>query len=677
MVMKRIKYIALSCIIALGMTSCSDWLDVNVDQDNPSDETALLANQLPWLEHFYLYAAGGANFNTALTAGLYYSSQAQWGPPSVTWDFPDTDNYTLRAYQCWFVYCNELPMMYSKAEAQGAYHYMAVADVLHAMGFMLMTDLYSEIPYTDAFGESATPVYDDGKTVFNGCLQKLEDAIALFSQEQEPNAPSLAEGDYLNQGNIDKWKKMCYGLKARYLLKLSKKAEFDPQGVLNALEQGPKSIADNVVGISYNKSNDVTDWLYGDQLEANCNWTWASNWRQNYMRQTKYYTDLLTNMRGAGVEDPRLSKIVPASMSNIKVDASGNVISYKWMRGQGVDVHGEATRLIEGGGARSIVQPTYAEKNTDITYVIKSAEDKETFLTNMASNNHACVVKQDTLVTVTYQQGSIFVNSTDYHVAGDTIYVLPRSNSVLSSDNGGQDETDINWYFGKAAAYNAGAVGGTGSYQIRPTSDFEVLTYHEMCFIKAEIYMRQNDKAQALAAYKEGIQAHIAMMQEKLRQWQSEGYQRNPDMLPMDEAQIAAYMNSAAVVQTAGELTMADIMLQKYLAMGCSIENWNDMRRFNYSAGNIGSFGVVYTGFDRSPLFTGAAKMPGTQKTDIDYWPRRWRLPFSLELQYNVTNAEAMNPNATKVWIWSVPVWWDCATDEEYYGYGITRPAAE
>ncbi len=39
--------------------------------------------------------------------------------------------------------------------------------------------------------------------------------------------------------------------------------------------------------------------------------------------------------------------------------------------------------------------------------------------------------------------------------------------------------------------------------------------------------------------------------------------------------------------------------------MGCSIENWNDMRRFNFSAGNVGSFGVVYPGYDRGPLFTG------------------------------------------------------------------------
>jgi hypothetical protein len=104
---------------------------------------------------------------------------------------------------------------------------------------------------------------------------------------------------------------------------------------------------------------------------------------------------------------------------------------------------------------------------------------------------------------------------------------------------------------------------------------------------------------------------------------------------------------------------MADIMLQKYLAMGCSAENWNDMRRFNYSAGNIGNFGVVYPGYQRGPLFAGQAEITGTSPTDPMYWMRRWRLPATLELQYNATNAGAANSKAFETNIWCYPIWWD------------------
>ncbi len=158
------------------------------------------------------------------------------------------------------------------------------------------------------------------------------------------------------------------------------------------------------------------------------------------------------------------------------------------------------------------------------------------------------------------------------------------------------------------------------------------------------------------------------MMQAKLTQWKAGGYTNtNPDMGPMDQTAINAYMVSSAVSQ--GALTMADIMLQKYLAMGCSIENWNDMRRFNFSAGNLAGFGVVYPGYQRGPLFTGQSQLTGGSPTDVRYWIRRWALPPTYEINYNSINTLALNPHAADPNIWSMPIWWDCATDDEYYNY--------
>jgi len=243
-----------------------------------------------------------------------------------------------------------------------------------------------------------------------------------------------------------------------------------------------------------------------------------------------------------------------------------------------------------------------------------------------------------------------------------------RSNALATSGNPAQPATDVNWYV-NAAAYTAGVVGSTGSFQIHPVSDYEILTYHEMCFIKAEVYMRKGDAANAYTAYRAGIQAHLDMMQAKLTEWQGTYGTTNPDMKAMNQSDITTYLSSTAVAQSAGTLTMSDIMLQKYVAMGCSIENWNDMRRFNFSAGNVGGYGVIYPGYDRGPLFTGTAQLTGASKTDVKYWMRRWALPPVYEIQYNSINTLALNPHATDVNIWCIPIWWDCATDDEYYGY--------
>jgi len=659
--MKNYKYIILLCVLVSGMASCKKWLAVNADPDNPNNSTVLVQNRLPWIQHFYQYSSGVANFRTATAAGVYYSNSAAANALSTTWT-ATTGNTT--PYQTWFVeVASNLNDMYTSAQKQGAYSYMAAADVFHALGFMQMLDIYGEIPYTQAISGMANPGYDDGKTIYNGCMAKLNEAITLFNQVQDPTAPKFAAGDLWNNGDVSKWIKLCWGLKARYMLKLSKKSDlYNADSILYCLSKGPQSNADNTVGPGFNNST-VTDYLLGDPVVTNGNFDYAAY--GSNQRISQFYYNLLTNMRGAGVVDPRMSKIVPASMANIQLDASGKVISYTWNRSIGVDSYGPSTRLVKGG-ATSIVAPTYAAANTNITYAIADATERANFIAAQVQAGRAYTTSGNN-VTVTYKAGSIYINSTNYLYAGDTVYVNLRSSALATSGIPAQGPLDVNWY-PSAAAFTAGAVGSTGSFQVRPVSDQEILTYHEMCFIKAEVYMRKGDNGSAYTAYRAGIQAHIDMMQAKLTQWQAGGYTTlNPDMAPMSQTAINTYLQSTAVSQ--GSLTMSDIMLQKYVAMGCSIENWNDMRRFNYSAGNIGGFGVVYPGYDRGPLFAGSALYIGGSKTDPRYWQRRWSLPTTLELNYNSTNALSINHHASEPIVWSIPVWWDCATDAEYYGY--------
>jgi hypothetical protein len=647
----------------LGSVSCKKWLDVNTDPNNPNNESVLVQNRLPWIEHFYQYTSGVSNFRTATQSGVYYSNSAAGNALSTTWA-AHTGNTT--PYQTWFVeVASNLNDLYNTAKKQNAYHYMAAADVFHALGFMQMLDIYGEMPYTQAISGIASPTFDDGKAIYNGCMAKLNEAISLFGQTQDATAPSLTSGDLWSGGDVNKWIKLCYGLKARYMLKLSKKADlYNADSILYCLSKGPQTIADNIVGPGFNNST-VLDYLLGDPVVTNGNFDYAAY--GSNQRISQYYYNLLTNMRGAAVTDPRMTKIVPAAMSNIQLDPSGKVQSYTWNRSAAVDVYGAATRL-KAGGAASIVTPSYATANTTIKYLISNATERNNFIAAQNLAGRSYTINGDT-VFIVYKAGSIYINSTNYLYAGDTVYVNLRSSALATSGIAAQGPTDVSWY-PSIPAFTAGAVASTGSFQVRPVSDQEILTYHEMCFIKAEVYMRKGDNGNAYTAYKAGIQAHLDMMQAKLTSWQAAGYTAtNPDMAPMNAGAVSAYLLSNAVAQGGGTLTMSDIMLQKYLAMGCSIENWNDMRRFNFSAGNIGGFGVVYPGYDRSPLFTGTALYTGGAKTDPRYWPRRWSLPTTLELNYNLTNALAINPHATDPNIWSMPVWWDCATDDEYNGY--------
>lgn len=253
-------------------------------------------------------------------------------------------------------------------------------------------------------------------------------------------------------------------------------------------------------------------------------------------------------------------------------------------------------------------------------------------------------------MTVLYQKGSAYCNNKDYKRAGDTIYVNLRSNGMANS---GRNTTDMYYYTDAKSDY----VGGTGTFYARPNSDSDILTYSEMCFIKAEVLFRKGDTDGALDAYQKGIKANFDRMQAKLKSWEAEGT-KNPDQKPMDEGEISTYMASSSVCQNAASLTLFEIMRQKIIALGINTENWNDMRRLDYD----------YVDYDRPQDFTAVSKIVGTSKNEPTYWFRRFS-QSTHESNYNLTQLKASNKQAMTDPIWSCPVWWDCATDNEYYGY--------
>jgi len=639
--MKKILQIILSLIIVASFTSCNKWLDVNVDPDNPTDKSATPVNRLPWIQHYYSYAHGTANMRTSTIAGLLTQTSATAANGLLAaWNPAQSSATTI--YQNWFLGAGvNIKPMIDMAEANGSYHYMAAGYAIKAMGFLMMLDLYGEMPYTEAMGTKYNPAYDQGDVIYAGCMADIDKAIELFGKTQEPGSYSFAAGDTWNGGNVSKWIKLCYGLKARYLNIISKKSTYNPTAILAAIENGPKSNAENTYMKRYNVAGDALNFTVGDPYQTNP--TWNSAGYGTGQRTTRWYANLLNNTYtgGSGVVDPRMSKILPASMKNITLNAGGDIVSYQWLRDIGVDMMNSDIR--QNGGP---LNASYATANVNIKYTIADATARANFI---AALTQTYTVNGND-VTVTYKKGSFYINSTNYKRAGDTVYVNLKSNSLSTL---GRSATDMYYY----PLTTANAVAGTGTFHARPDSDFDLMTYAEMCFIKAEVLLRQGQTGPAHTAYLAGIRASFDRMQTKLNEWKSAGT-TNPDQMPMNQADIDAYMASAAVVQTAGALTMADVMKEKLIAMGFDFQNWNDMRRFNYSAGNVGAFGVVYKDYKRPYEFTASNKMVGTTPADPTYWFRRFT-HSTHESNYNNTELLASNPLAMKDAIWSDPVWWD------------------
>ena len=595
--MKKFILKSFAIVLLLGLTSCQKWLGENIDPNYPTNAVATPEIRLPWIQHHYCYGYGSASVRAGMITGMLSTTTFSgtngtlpaWNPAIAA---------TTTPYQQWFVgsACNINDLILA-AEKQQAYHYIGAAYTIHAMGFMLMVDWYGEMPYTEALGSSLSPKYDNGKTIFEGCLQMLDKALENFNKVQPATAVPLSKGDSWNGGDVQKWKKLVYGLKARWLNNLSKKSSYNPTAILDAIAQAPQSNAEGTVINHVNDLSDVVgDVLFGDPLKTS--YAFDSGAWSDWARFTQWYVDLLENTYtgGSGVVDPRADKLLPSAQHYI----NGQSV---FIRTKGVDAMRSDIRLKNG---------------PMVMYY------------NVATKKYA-------------------INTTNPARLGDTVYVGIKALCALN----GATTTESAW------TATDGTILSTGTFYTRPESPTDILTYHEMCFIKAEIYFRQGKKAEALQAYRDGIRAHMMHMNAKLASY---GNTTNPGKRPMSQTDIDNFMNSAAVAQNINEISMAKIMQQKYIAMSFTQQNWNDMRRFNFSAGNIGNFGVVYTDFERPYEFnsTSATKITGTSKTQDNYWFRRMS-QCSHEVNYNSANMRESNPKAFDLDIWSVPVWWDIA----------------
>ena len=676
--MKKLLYSILSLILIFGATSCENWLDVNTDPDSPNSLSATVEIRLPWIQYYYAYAYGCASVRTNASTQMITSTSrtgtigrlAHWNPntgPSTT------------PYQNWFVGAAvNIPDIIEKSAETGATHYEAAALVIKSMGYVMMADLYGEMPYTYAVTAESAPAYDTGDVIYEGCIADLDRAIELFSQPQQQGAVSLAEGDTWNGGDVNKWIKLCYGLKARWLNNFSKTSKYDPEAILAAINNGPKSNSDNTKMTHYNVETAGTCITVGDAYGPCVVWDTAA-WGTG-QRLLRWYANLLTNFKGTGVEDPRADKLLPHSMINVQLSEDGSrITSHEWLRDCGIDImdveDGWLMNRHAAGNTNSYL--TMATENVTKSYkienIVKYFTSVDAFVENAKKyyKNATFEVKSDA-VDITYHPGAMYVNDVNPIYVEDVKYVQLRADGLFETS--GLSATDMCCYYSAVSA-NTRAVGlvqGTGAFYTRPDSDTDFMTYSEMCFIKSEVLFRKGDKAGAYAAYKEGILSHFARMNEKLNYWTgigcgktALGFDVSFAYAPMSQADIDAYMASAAVKQNSADLTLSDIMMQKFIAMGFNYQNWNDMRRYNYYAGNIGSYGVIYTEMKEPAYRTQDVSTFSSNPNDDAFFLRRWQLP-SLETNYNSKNANALFNSLygiapTDYTVYSIPVAWDRA----------------
>ena len=622
--MKLLKSIILCgiCMMALALTSCDSWLDVNTDPENPSSASATYENRLAHIEFYTNSGTQFAAWRSTMSMGDWtrnYNGSTYW---HMSYWNPQQGAVTT-AYQWWFVgaACN-IQDMYEKAMADEAWHYAGVARVIYAYGFMLMTDLHGEMPFTEALGEDATPSYDNGKTIYIGCLKALDEGLELLSKSQNPALPALSVGDWWCGGDVQKWIKFGNLLKARWINKLNKKGtgsyldgKYDAQAILDALAKGPQSTADNAIIYHTDDNSTTHDNLGWDEPVDYSPLYSVSGMNSGYMA-TKMLYDNLTNFGGYGVEDPRADKILPWAYSPNAAEGEYK-LKDGWRRTLGVDMVSQASPSLVNGPIRA-----------------SYSADKKWFIETELPER-----------------------------LGDTVYVEATSSSKGYAANRDIMYRRLNVLTG-AAGEDVLTAAESGTYYTRVSSPTYLGTCAEACFIKAEVLFKQGDKNGAFAAYKEGIKSSIEQMNIKLNLWCNEdaGLKACPSFTPMEQADIDNFLANG--IGSASDLTLGHILTQKRIALNFSVEIWNDMRRYDFDPELFFGWGIPALHDVNASALKGIPAGKGF---------RRWR-QCSHEFNYNAANLREIGyqvPGADMTldqWnqaddAWTINVWWD--SDQE------------
>ncbi|WP_416441367.1 SusD/RagB family nutrient-binding outer membrane lipoprotein [Leeuwenhoekiella sp. A16] len=253
--MKKINIIQILVLACLLFTGCTDnFEEINSNPNAPENVSANLLTSTVTSEITRTLTQEGysdGNSITQLMAKNNFPGFAQfdWGDQGM-WNFfygilPEIDDI----------------LKISRSEETQNSTYEGIALTLRALCFANLTDLYGNVPYSEALaGETEgifTPVYDSQEMVYNGVLQDLADADAALAANQSISGTT---GDVIYDGNPAQWRKLANSLRLRYLLRISKQRDVsqEMQAVVSAGNY-INSNTDNAT-LSYSGTSNTDSW---------------------------------------------------------------------------------------------------------------------------------------------------------------------------------------------------------------------------------------------------------------------------------------------------------------------------------------------------------------------------------------------------------------------------------
>src|SRR5688572_17650087 len=289
--MNRRLLASLGAALAIGATACEpDKLtNVNENPNNPTDapSTALFTNAARNAVDTWLDGVGGTRY--AFLSQHFAEAQ-----------YPESDAYIrLRANTTSAMfnssYSNELQdleLIISRGVADDEPGLYGPAMVLQAWEFGILTDVFGDIPFSEAFKADSgilAPAYDEQAAIYDALFAQLAQA----STDLTGATNELGTADPIYDGDPAQWQKFSNSLRARHALRLVNVAQAKANTELQAAFNAPGGL------ILTNADNAAMAWP-GDGVYDN---PWAANFKSR--DDHRISNRLLTYLRN--FSDPRVA----------------------------------------------------------------------------------------------------------------------------------------------------------------------------------------------------------------------------------------------------------------------------------------------------------------------------------------------------------------------------------
>ncbi|KVV13242.1 SusD/RagB family nutrient-binding outer membrane lipoprotein [Flavobacterium sp. TAB 87] len=220
--MKKITILYMAGILLGSMSACTqDFEDINTNPnvvEKPNANYVFSKSQLDGLNNNYF-------FTNVLECGGMLQHYATYKEASGVGDKYLSNEVYFSAYfnQVYPTAINEIEIVIDAVKNNPEdSNKLNIARIWKAYLYHRVTDLYGDIPYTEAAKANTSqiflPKYDKQEFIYKDLLKELDEAALAL----DPAKPTFGKADLIYDGDVAKWKKFSYSLMLRLGLRLSK-----------------------------------------------------------------------------------------------------------------------------------------------------------------------------------------------------------------------------------------------------------------------------------------------------------------------------------------------------------------------------------------------------------------------------------------------------------------------